>query len=367
MDDSFDTAAPAVTAPRPAKYPKRPLIHRILAASSGLIAKLPPKVLGLFGRPRNKDGNTMDADAAAAMKLLRLVEFQNFINVPIAKARAMIERQSYLGAPKVETVGSVTEHEIADVRVRHYRPVGHTDTAQELPTIVYFHGGGWALGSLDSHDSVCRYFCNHGQFVVLSVDYRLAPENPYPAAIDDATKVTSVVLSGAIPGVDANKVVTAGDSAGGNLAAAVCLKLRDAGAKMPAMQVLTVPVMDSRQPGTASSKEFAKGFYLTNEQMLWYRDQYLPNPADREKPDASPLLAQDLSNLPPAHIAVAGFDPLRDEGEAYAERLREAGVPVTLRRHEGMIHPFSNMLGAVRGAKIALDNTIAEMRKVVGS
>ena len=355
--DSNASFAPTSVAPR-----QVPAITRLTAAAAGVLTSLPQGVLRVVGTRTNADGNTLDADVAASLKALRIVEGEDIAHLPPQQGRESLDNQAYLATPKGLPVGSVTEHRVAGVRVRHYRPKGAEGVDVQLPTVVYFHGGGWVLGSLDSHDSTCRWLCNRGEVAVLSVDYRLAPEAPFPAGIDDATAVTLAVLSGEVEGVDPSRVATAGDSAGGNLSAVVNLRLRDESQPQPKLQMMFVPVTDLRSMRTASHIEFAEGLFLTKEQMEWYREHYVPNEADWANAYVSPLAAEDLSGLPPAYVAVAGFDPLRDEGEAYARRLAEAGVEVTMRRHGGLVHPFANSTGIWRGARQALDEAVGALR-----
>ncbi|MBC2681087.1 alpha/beta hydrolase fold domain-containing protein [Corynebacterium sp. 4HC-13] len=341
-----------------------PAFTRIAAAGAGVLSSLPTGLLRLLGSHTNRDGDKLDADVRATLMALKIVSSDDLTDLPVADGRVMLDEEAYMACPKssVYQVGSVTEHEVAGVRVRHYRPKGAESVEVDLPTVVYFHGGGWVLGSLDSHDSTCRWLCARGDVAVLSVDYRLAPEHAFPAGLDDATAVTVAVLNGEVAGTDPARVVTAGDSAGGNLTAAVNLRLRDEGKPLPCLQMLFVPVTDLRTFETGSYQEFAKGPYLTAKHMEWYRERYVPNEDDRHSSYASPLAATDLSGLPPAYVAVAGFDVLRDEGEAYAHRLSEAGVDVTLRRHGGLTHPFVNSTGTWKNARTAMDEAVGALR-----
>ena len=284
-----------------------------------------------------------------------------FTELPLDKGRALIDDEALMGGERPEKVGSAREYRVDGVRVREYRPAGVAMDAK-LPTLIYLHGGGWVLGSLDSHDAMARYLCNRVGAAVLSVDYRLAPENPYPAGLDDVLKIIDAAQRGRIDGVDTERIAVGGDSAGGNLTAAACLRLRDEGKPQPVLQVLFVPVTDLTRLDRPSYEEFADGYFLTAEQMRWYIDHYTPDPGMREQPYASPLLAEDLSGLAPAYVAVDGFDPLRDEGEEYARRLTAAGVPTTLRRHGELVHPFVNSLGVWPNARRALDEAVGALR-----
>jgi acetyl esterase len=234
------------------------------------------------------------------------------------------------------------------IRVRVYRPL----STELLPAAVYFHGGGWVVGTIESHDPVCRALTNRAPCVVVSVDYRLAPEAPYPAAVEDCWAATRWVAQEALKlGADPGRVVVAGDSAGGNLAAAVALRARDRGLPL-ALQVLIYPVTDF-DLDSESYTRLAEGLNLTRAKMEWYWGLYL-NGADGLHPEASPLRAPDLGGVAPALVQVAEHDPLLSEGEAYAVRLAEAGVPVTLTRYDGMIHGFIRMPALVAEADFSL-------------
>jgi acetyl esterase len=234
------------------------------------------------------------------------------------------------------------------IRVRVYRPL----STELLPVVIWFHGGGWVVGTIESHDPVCRALANRTPCVVVSVDYRLAPEAPFPAGLDDAWAATQWVADEALKlGADPGRIVVAGDSAGGNLAAAVALRARDS--RLPlALQALVYPVTDFDFE-SESYLRLAEGLNLTRAKMQWYWDQYLGG-ADGLHPEASPLRAPDLAGVAPALVQVAEHDPLLSEGEAYAARLAEAGVPVTLTRYDAVIHGFIRMPALVAEADFAL-------------
>ncbi|WP_459611966.1 alpha/beta hydrolase [Corynebacterium urogenitale] len=235
--------------------------------------------------------------------------------------------------------------------------------AESRPTVVYVHGGGGSLGSLDSHDSTCRWLCRRADVRVLSVDYRLAPEHPFPAAMDDVFEVVDAALTkGEIRGVDHRRVAVVGDSLGGNLVTVACLRRRNEGLSQPEIQVLIVPVVNLTEPRSRSYHEFERGLFLGSAQISWYEKQYMGDRADPADPYLSPLQAEDLSGVAPAYIAVAGFDPLRDEGEAYARKLAEHGVPVSCHRHGGLEHPFANSTGIWAGARSAMDEIVGVLR-----
>jgi acetyl esterase len=230
------------------------------------------------------------------------------------------------------------------------------------PLVVYYHGGGWVIGDLVTHDSVCRFVAAHTGLRVLSVEYRLAPEHPFPAPVEDAVAAFAWAAENAEAlGVDPDRIAVAGDSAGGNLSAAVCLHARDHGGARPAMQLLLYPATDAL--GELPSREtFAEGFLLTKGDMAWFEGHYLPEGCDADDPRVSMMRARDLADLPPAYVATAGFDPLRDEGEAYARRMREAGTRVALRRFPGLIHGFANLTAISASSRAAMLEVVGALR-----
>ena len=225
--------------------------------------------------------------------------------------------------------------------VRIYTPSTSTTA---LPIIVYFHGGGWVLGDLDSHDNLCRTLAAKADAIVVAVDYRLAPESIYPAALNDAnTALHWAVANAQSFNGDPARIAVAGDSAGGNLAAALSLLERDQQGTSIAAQVLIYPAVDLSNLDRPSALQFAKGLFLTRERMAWFIAQYVPDKAARSDPLVSPLLAKNLHNLPPTLIITAEFDPLRDEGEAYAAALKQSGVTTEQQRFDGVLHGFASM------------------------
>jgi len=246
-----------------------------------------------------------------------------------------------------------------EIPVRVFTPEG----PGPFPGLVYFHGGGWVLCDLETHDRVCRAIARQAGAVVVAVDYRLAPEHKFPAAVVDGYAATGWVAANAERlGIDARRVAVGGDSAGGSLSAVIALKCRDAGGPALALQVLVYPVTNLASFDTPSYTEFAEGHFLTRAEMEWFRGHYLAKPEEGLSPDASPLLAQDLRGLPPALVITAECDPLRDEGEAYARRLAEAGVQVTCTRYSGMIHPFFSLPGGLEGGRRAIEQVAAAVR-----
>ena len=245
--------------------------------------------------------------------------------------------------PQIGMVRDLTaDGPLGPIPLRVYRPAG-VPASTPLAVLVFFHGGGWVIGDLETHDVLCRQLTAGSGVSVVSVDYRLAPEHKFPAAVDDAWAATRWVVAHAGElAVDASRLAVGGDSAGGNLAAVVALLARDKGAPAIAVQVLIYPVTDLVGE-TRSYRDFAEEYLLTREGMRWFIAHYLTAEAEAADWRASPLRAQSLAGLPPALIVTAGFDPLRDEGEAYAERLRDAGVRVDSVCYGGMIHGFVPM------------------------
>jgi acetyl esterase len=234
------------------------------------------------------------------------------------------------------------------LRVRHYTPTGVKGAD---PLLVFFHGGGFVLGDLDTHDAPCRLLCRHGAMHVLAVDYRLAPEHPFPAAVQDAVAAFRWgTLHAAQLGADASRVCVGGDSAGGNLSAVVAQQARGTEGPPPAAQLLIYPTLDSVEE-RRSMELFASGFVLETEDRRWFTRHYILGRTDRADPRLSPFRVEDAAGLCPAYIVTAGFDPLRDEGEEYARKLIAAGVPTTLRRYDGFVHGFVNMVGASRASR----------------
>ena len=245
--------------------------------------------------------------------------------------------------PGEPSVGEVTDATVpgpaGDIPVRAYRPEGEPP----FPTLAYFHGGGWVVGDLDTHDRTCRTLTNAAGCLVVSVDYRLAPEHPFPAAVEDAYAATEWLGGNADEfGGDPGRLVVAGDSAGGNLAAVVALMARDRDGPDLGHQALVYPVVDDEV--YESSRQNAEGYGLDASVGQWFDECYVTSEVHRGNPYLYPMKSRDHSELPPATVVTAEFDPLRDEGAAYAERLEAAGVPVTHENYEGMIHGFFSML-----------------------
>jgi acetyl esterase len=249
------------------------------------------------------------------------------------------------------------------IPIRLYRPV-KKDT---LPALVYFHGGGFVICNLDTHDRQCRALANASGCAVISVDYRLAPEHKYPAAVEDAYAATKYVAEHAAEfGVDPNRIAVGGDSAGGNLATVVSLLSRDRGGPRLKFQLLIYPMVDFYDQ-SPSMQHYSKDYFLTREGMDWFTESYLPNREAGLEPSASPTNATDLRGLPPAMVLTAECDPLRDQGETYARKLQGAGVAVELKRYEGMFHPFFQFGAILDTAKVAMKDAASAVREALGS
>ncbi|MGH9032043.1 MAG: alpha/beta hydrolase, partial [Acidimicrobiia bacterium] len=275
----------------------------------------------------------------------------------VAVMRAQIEEFARAGRAAAEPVDRVDNDAIPglgghEIPVRVYRPRGDGP----LPILVWLHGGGWTIGSLETHDNTCRSLANAVGCVVVSVAYRLAPEHKFPAAVDDALAATRWAAGHAGQlGGDPARVGVAGDSAGGNLAAVVSLLARDAGEPEIAFQLLIYPVTD-HEFESRSMRENATGYFLELESMRWFFNQYLNDQSDGADWRFSPMRAADLTGLPPAFVLTAEFDPLRDQGELYARKLEAAGVAVELRRYDGVFHGFFGMRDFMEPAQQAFDD-----------
>ena len=345
-------------------FPRLPLnIERGALNTLGRAPQPVHRVIGVRSAP--SDGASLHPEAALTLRLLSIAPSSGFESMPLAKGRALIDHDAaVLGGPPLPMA------RVEGVRI----PTpsggigGRLYVADERNTdriLVYFHGGGFVVGSLDSVDTVCRFIARHAGVAVLSVDYRLAPEHQFPAAHEDALAAFRFAVDQAAAwGHDPRFIAVGGDSAGATMATVLCHDLRGSGEVNPSFQLLFYPATD--QVGSyPSHEEFAEGFFLTRAQMTWFRGLVLAghDPAD---PRVSPLLAEDLTGLPQAYIAVAGFDVVRDEGEAYARRLAQSGVPVALRRHEGLIHSFVNATGVSAACRDALLEACGALRAGVG-
>ncbi|MDQ1598368.1 MAG: hypothetical protein QOI70_1792 [Microbacteriaceae bacterium] len=288
-------------------------------------------------------------------------------------ARTAAEGFIALGGPG-DDVAEVTNRNIpgphGEIPIRIYRPnvaADSSDRADSLPCLVYFHGGGWVIGTVESTDAVCKAVANRAGCVVVSVEYRLSPEFKFPIPLNDCYAATQwVAANGKDIGVDSTRLAVGGDSAGGNLATAVALRARDEGGPALRMQLLVYPVTDHNF-STESYGVNGDGYLLTKDMMEWFWSHYLSKKSDGKNHLASPLRAKNLAGLPPALVITAEFDPLRDEGEAYATALTAAGVSVTHTRYPGQIHAFWQMLAIFEAASTAADQAADELRKAFQS
>jgi acetyl esterase len=329
--------------------------QRAQRAAVRALAALPTRLKRrLVGPPVRKNGLELELDA----QLMCWLDQYN-LRPPVeqrtpAQARADLRESAALVAGRPVALAEVRQVSIAggdeDLDARLYVPA----EAQHgpAPLVVFFHGGGWVIGDLDTHDAPCRLLAHSSGARVLSVDYRLAPEHPYPAAADDALAAFRDAVSRADElGADPARIAVGGDSAGGHLSALVAQRAARDGGPAPAYQVLVYPATDFIDDHP-SALQCAEGFVLTKANMDWYRSHFVPGGVHAE--EASPLRTENLEGVAPALVVTAGFDPLRDEAEAYAARLMEAGVPTILRRHPGQIHGFFNMVGVGRAARDAV-------------
>jgi acetyl esterase len=307
----------------------------------------------------------MPVDTQIQMLLALRAKLPELHTLSVEDARAQFAARDFPGLRKPK-VASVVNRDMqgsgGSLGLRIYTPLGEGP----FPLMVFFHGSGFVVCSLDTHDPMCRNLCAGTGCVVVSVDYRLAPEYKFPAAPDDCLAATRwAAANAAALGADPGRVLVAGDSAGANLAAVTALRVRDEGGPRLSCQLLIYPVTDYYEPGTPSMSENAEGYGLTRAGMIWFWDHYLADPSHGDHPHASPFRAADLSGLPPALVVTAEFDPLRDEGEYYADRLRQAGVPTEMKRWDGMNHGFFFWPGVVDRASDAMDEACDWVRSVL--
>jgi acetyl esterase len=360
-------AGPSLVTHGPGDPPSRLRLAAINAASRVVLRALPknpqPVKRLLARRPITIDGNTLDttlqlmlaAQRSAGINGLLASRDLDVARTQLRKLAGMVDADIAVGVKDVSLPGPS-----GAIRARHYVPVNSVGTE---PLLVFFHGGGFVVGDLDTHDGLCRLICRDAGVHVLSVDYRLAPEHKAPAGAEDCYAAYRWALEHAAElGADPARVAVGGDSAGGNLAAVVSLQARNDGVQLPALQLLIYPVtyLDSE---TRSKTLFAEGFFLTKPDMGWFRNQYLDGaPIDVADPRVSPLLVEDLSGLPPALLLTGGFDPLRDEGNQYAERLAAAGVTVDHRQYGSLIHGFTNFFPLGGGSATATADMVSAVK-----
>lgn len=338
------------------------LIGAVRGASARSIMKLPrPVIARLAGAPVTINGRTLDPEMQLLLKLQHL-EGPAAESVAISRGRKIIVSSSRLAGGN-QPIGAVTERTIdgpaGPLALRFYTPRGLTG---ESPALLFFHGGGWIYGDLESHDATCRVLAEEAQVRVVAVDYRLAPEAPFPAAVEDSLAAWTWLTehAGAL-GIDPSRIAVGGDSAGGNLAAIVAQQTVAAGGPSPAFQLLIYPATDFLEKAP-SRHTYAEGFFLTKDFMDLAEENYLVGGEDRSDARLSPLYG-DVTGVAPAYVVTAGFDPLLDEGDAYAEKLRDAGVPVEHVCEDGLIHGFANMVAIGRTAPQAVRRAAAALQR----
>jgi acetyl esterase len=299
----------------------------------------------------------LDPDAAAVYKAFQEAGRPPYESVSPAEARELYLKGRFVTNPEPPELASVKEIAIPGpggaIPARVYTPKTLRRTDGMAPCLVFFHGGGWVIGDLDSHDVVCRTLAHEGELIVIAVDYRLSPEAKFPAAVEDSITSTKWVSDNAMTlGIDATRLMVGGDSAGGNLAAVVAIYARDHGGPKLAGQVLIYPGTDFRMTHP-SHREPETSVLLTHSVVQYFKNQYLNGPEDINDWRASPALVENLAGLPPAYLLTAGADPLRDEGDEFAQRLKDAGVPVTYKNYPGQFHGFFTMGKLLPQANVA--------------
>ena len=336
-----------------------PLRARIEAAAVRTLLSLPPGMLRPFlGPPIVMDGQQLNHEVQLGLRLVELTGGASLETMSVADGRAQTRSDAAtFGGPKVP-LKHVRDLAVADSLCgRLYVPF---EAGESSPLLVFFHGGGFVIGDLETHDNSCRFLSRQAGVRVVAIDYRLAPEYPFPAAADDALAAFRWAQEHTADlGADRSRIAVGGDSAGGNLAAGVAQAMRDGDG--PAFQLLFYPWLDMSAK-RESYRLFGKGFYNTEAELDWYRAHYLGPHGDASDPRCSPVLAEDLAGVAPAYIATAGFDPLRDEAEEYADRLHDAGVRVASRRHSDLVHAFINVVGLGRVGRDALLEAAGALR-----
>ena len=337
--------------------------HRLQALTlRGALALPEPVQRRLAGRPIVRDGQTLATDTQLALKLQRLAREAGAETMPVPDGRLAILRHSAMSGGR-QPIGAVRSLPVGRLGGRLYVPSG--EHATPGPTLLFFHGGGWMYGDLDSHDAACRFLAERSGVRVLAVDYRLAPEEPFPAAYDDAVAAYRWLVENAESvGADRDRLAVGGDSAGGCLAATTAIEAAREGLPL-AFQLLVYPGTDHTATG-GSRAMFSEGFYLTGDFMDLATASYVPQGWDPRDPRLSPLYADLPKGLAPAYVATAGFDPLRDEGEAYARKLADAGVTVELKRFPDQIHGFFNIVGIGRTSRAANAEIAAKLKAALG-
>jgi acetyl esterase len=340
------------------------IARELQGKAAGLALRMPISWVNLLaGSPVTVDGRTLDARVQWFLQLLKQSGQKPIHQLPVEHARAEFDSVMPLLSgrphPVSEIVDRIVDSPAGKLRLRIYRPGGNV--ARLLPAILYLHGGGWVIGSLEGYDRPCRYFSARSGCALVAVDYRLAPEHKFPAAVDDSVAAFRWLAANAVSlGIDPARIVVGGDSAGATLSTVIAGLLRGE-PRPPCLQWLIYPATDMACDSPSYSS-VGEGFLLTKADMEWVRGLYLNDEGEIGDPRVSPLRAADLAGLPPALVYTAGFDPLRDEGQAYAEKMREAGVKVVHREFDTLIHGFVGMRGAIHAAARAMDDMVAGLR-----
>lgn len=341
-----------------------PVEHRVVKWACGLS---PRTSRLLFGKPPTIDGQTLASDIQAILSLSKINGAPNILaGFTVEEAREQTRYDARVlaarpGIPMAEVRALNLPGPGGQLPARLY-VADPSPAGEPAPLLVYYHGGGWVIGDLDTHDGLCRLLASAAGVRVLSIDYRLAPEHPFPQPLEDAWAAFEwAAANAATLGADPARIAVGGDSAGANMAAVVSHMAVDAGGARPAMQLLFYPVTDAADD-TRSRQLFPEGFILTRADMDEFEAAYLPPGTDPSDQRISVLKCPDLHNLPTAYVATAGFDPLRDEGEAYALKMRDCGVRVALRRHPGLVHGFANAAAVAPTANDAVHEAAGALR-----
>lgn len=318
------------------------------------VRKTPNTILAKQKPVINNRGTALAPDISISLKALKIVSGKDFSDLPVEEGRKVVDHEAKLAVASKIKISNVEDIEINGVNCRYYSSTPGSTITDNL--VVYIHGGGWVLGSLDSHDITCRYVVQQTGFDVISIDYTLAPEGTYPKGLNDVDSVLDEFT-------ETHNVIVMGDSAGGNLSLASTFKRIKDGKFLPIAVIPLVPVTDLHSFDTGSYNEFTDGFFLTKKQMIWYREKYLGSGFDEsltKDPLVSPIYAsfEMLQFMPPTLTVVAGFDPLRDEGEAMHKRLVDAGVDAKLIQASDQVHPFVNSITLWEGAQSVMDDVI---------
>lgn len=339
----------------------------LVAGGAKLLFGLPVQVKQRLGTPQTVEGNELDLDSQITLLMLKAQGVNGLagdrdVEHSRASTRMLSAAVGAGAAPSVGTRGLMVDGAAGPRPARLYTPA---ELEAGSPLVVFFHGGGFVLGDLDSHDAPCRYIADRARVRVLSVDYRLAPETIFPAAADDAVAATAWAIEHADQlGADPARVAVSGDSAGGNLAGVAARELALAGGAQPAFSLLFYPVTGA-DPANHSRDTFADGYFLTKADIEYFRQLYTPEPGQDTDPKFDLRHADGLAGIGRTHVVVAGFDPLRDEGAAYAQRLRDAGVDATTQLAPGALHGFLNMVGVSADARVDVDAALDVLTEVL--